>query len=59
MNCRTQRRFVLASELSDTSQKDPVVSQVLPPLYLTKITIVVRRDSEVCVGSQSIGYDSY
>ena len=27
----TQRRFVLAAEVSDTSQKDPVVSHVLPP----------------------------
>ena len=51
MNRRTQRRFVLAAELSETSQKDPVVSQVLPPLYLTKIKIVVWRDNEVCVGS--------
>ena len=51
MKRRNQRRFVLAAELSETSQKDPVVSQVMPPLYLTKITIVVRRDKEVCLGS--------
>ena len=52
-------RFVLAAELSDTSQKDPVVSQALPLLFLTKITIVLWRDNEVCVGSQGIGYDTY